>query len=254
MAHPAVAVLEYHLVGYRRVWRGSVFSSFVLPLLFFLGMGVMVGEYVDRGGSLDLPYLDFIAPGLLAFSALQIGMAEASYPVMSALKWHKTFYAMAAAPPRVADIIAGQLAFIGLRALIASTVFLAVMAAFGAVHGWWALAAVPVAVLVGLAAAAMVAAYTASVESDNMIALLFRFVQLPMMLLAGVFFPVDQLPEVLRPLAYAVPLWHGVELCRAATTGTAPPWPVPLHLAYLALWLVAGWYLARARFTKRLAV
>ena len=254
MAHPTVAVLEYHLVGYRRVWRGTVFSSFVLPLLFFLGMGVMVGEYVDRGGGLDVPYLYFIAPGLLAFTGLQIGMTEASYPVMSGFKWHKSYYGMAAAPPRVPDIVAGQLAFIAIRVLIAAVAFLAVMAAFGAVDSWWALTAPGVAVLVGLAVAAPCLAYAASVESDNMLALVFRFALLPMMLLSGVFFPVSQLPEVMQPLAYAMPLWHGVELSRAVTLGAAPPWPVPLHLAYLALWLACGWFLACARFGKRLAV
>lgn len=254
MARPAAAVLEYFLVGYRRVWRGSVFSSFVLPLLFFLGMGVMVGSYVDRGGGLDVPYVDFIAPGLLAFTALQIGMAEASFPVFGAFKWTKIYYAIAAAPPRASEIIAGTLAFIALRILASVTVFLGVMAAFGAVRSWWALAAPVVATLFGLAVAAPTAAFSASVDADNMLALLFRFGQLPMVLLSGVFFPVDQLPEALRPFAYVMPLWHGVELCRAATLGVAPPWPAPLHLLYLAVWLVAGWYLVRVRFTKRLVV
>src|SRR5690606_22145841 len=135
-----------------------------------------------------------------------------------------------------------------------SDLFLGVMTVFGAVGSWWALAAPVVATLFGLAVAAPTAAFSASVETDSMLALLFRFGQLPMVLLSGVFFPVEQLPEALRPLAYVMPLWHGVELCRAATLGVAPPWPVPLHLLYLAVWLVAGWYLVRVRFTKRLVV
>lgn len=254
MAHPAVAVLEYHLVGYRRVWRGTLFSSFIMPLLFFLGMGVMVGAYVDRGGGLDVRYLEFIAPGLLAFTGLQIAMIEASYPVIGSFKWHKIYYSMASAPPRVGDIIAGQLGYIGLRVLVAAVAFLIVMVSFGAVSSAWAIVMPLVTALVGLAVAAPMFAYSATVESINMLAVMFRFGMLPMMLFSGVFFPISQLPGPLQPLAYATPLWHGVELCRAAALGTGTAWPVLLHLGYLGLWLAVGWVLATARFTKRLAV
>jgi lipooligosaccharide transport system permease protein len=254
MAHPSVAVLEYHLVGYRRVWRGSVFSSFVMPLLFFLGMGVAVGEYVDRGGGLDLPYLQFIGAGLLAFTGVQIAMIEASYPVMGGFKWHRFYFGIAAAPPRVADIIAGQLGYIGLRIAISATAFLLVMLPFGAVGSAWAVVTPLVAVLVGLAVASPMFAYAATVQSDNLLAVMFRFALLPMMLFSGVFFPVEQLPIGLEPLAYALPLWHGVELCRTAVVGVGPAWPVPVHLGYLALWAVAGFLLAVTRFRKRLAV
>jgi lipooligosaccharide transport system permease protein len=254
MAHPSVAVLEYHLTGYRRVWRGTVFSSFVMPLLFFLGMGVAVGEYVDRGGGLDLPYLQFIGSGLLAFTGVQIAMIEASYPVMGGFKWHRFYFGIAAAPPRVADIVAGELGYIGLRIAISATAFLLVMLPFGAVGSAWAVVTPLVAVLVGLAVATPMFAYAATVESENLLAVMFRFALLPMMLFSGVFFPVQQLPIGLEPVAYALPLWHGVELCRAAAVGVDPAWPVPVHLGYLALWAGAGFILAVTRFRKRLAV
>ncbi len=89
-------------------------------------------------------------------------------------------------------------------------------------HSWWAVAVLPVSLLVGAAAAGPVLAYAASIKSDNMFALLFRFVVIPMTLFAGVFFPVEAMPTVARWLAYLSPLWHGVELCRAATLG----WPL----------------------------
>jgi lipooligosaccharide transport system permease protein len=253
MAHPSVAVLEYHLVGYKRVWRGSVFSSFVMPVLFFLGMGLAVGEYVDRGGGLDLPYVQFIGSGLLAFTGVQIAMVEASYPVMGGFKWLRTYYGMAAAPLRIGDIVVGQLGFIALRVGLAAAAFLLVMIPFGAVESGWAAVTPVFAVLTGVAVAAPMLAYSASVESDNLLAIMFRFALLPMMLFSGVFFPVEQLPVGLEPLAYALPLWHGVELCRAATVGVDTAWPVPVHLGYLALWVAGGLLLAVARFRKRLA-
>jgi lipooligosaccharide transport system permease protein len=253
LTHPAVAVFEYHLVGYRRIWRGTVFSSFVMPVLFFLGMGLAVGSYVDRGGDLDLPYLQFIAPGLLAFTGLQIAMMESGFPVMGGFKWHRTYFGMAAAPPRVGDVIAGQLAYIAVRVLVGSSVFLLVMLPFGAVGSAWAVITPLVAVLAGMAVASPMFAYSSTVQNPNMLALMFRFGLLPMMLFSGVFFPVEQLPAALQPLAYVLPLWHGVELSRAAVLGIGTAWPATLHVAYLLLWVAAGFVLARATFRRRLA-
>jgi lipooligosaccharide transport system permease protein len=253
MAHQAVAVLEYHLVGYRRVWRGTVFSSFLMPVLFFLGMGLAVGEYVDRAGRLDLPYQQFIGAGLLAFTGVQIAMMESSYPVLGGFKWFKTYFGMAAAPLRVGDLVAGQLGYIGLRIVIAATAFLVVMLPFGAVRSGWAVLAPAVAVLVGLAVAAPMFAFSAAIRSDSLLAVMFRFALLPMTLFSGVFYPVGQLPELLRPVVYALPLWHGVELCRAAVLGVGAAWPVPVHLGCLGLWFAGGLGLAIARFRSRLA-
>lgn len=253
MAHPTVAVLEYHLTAYRRVWRGTVFTSFLMPVLFFLGMGVAVGTYVDRGGALEIPYLQFIGPGLLAFAGLQIAMTESGFPVLGGFRWRRTYYGIAAAPPRVEDMILGQLGYIGLRVLVAATAFLIVMVPFGAVRSAWAVLMPLVALLVGMAVAAPMFAYTASIESPNLMAVMFRFGMLPMMLFSGVFFPVQQLPVVLLPVAYAMPLWHAVELSRAAALGIGTAWPVLAHVGYLAVWVVVGFALARARFRARLA-
>lgn len=253
LAHPAVAVFEYHLVGYRRIWRGTVFSSFVMPVLFFLGMGLAVGSYVDRGGDLDLPYLQFIAPGLLAFTGLQIAMMEAGFPVMGGFKWQRTYFGMAAAPPRVGDIIAGQLAYIAVRVVVGAVAFLLVMLPFGVVGSGWVGITPLVAVLTGTAVATPMFAYSSAVQNPNMLALMFRFGLLPMMLFSGVFFPLEQLPGSLQPLAYALPLWHSVELTRAAVLGIPTAWPAVLHVAYLALWAVGGFALALASFSRRLA-
>jgi lipooligosaccharide transport system permease protein len=253
MAHPTMAVFEYHLAGYRRVWRGSIFSSFAMPVLLFLGMGLGVGEYVDRGGDLTMPYADFIGAGLLAVTGLMVGMIEAGFPVLGGFTWHRTYFGMAATPARVGDMVGGQLGYIGARILVTAGAFLVVMLPFGAVESPWAVAAPAVAVLLGLAVAAPMFALSASVRDPNSMALAFRFGLLPMMLFSGVLFPVEQLPDVLRPLAYATPVWHAVELCRAAVLGLAPSWPVAAHLAYLGLWVVVGYLLASMRFRARLA-
>jgi lipooligosaccharide transport system permease protein len=245
-------VLEHRLMGLRRTWRGNIFTSFLLPLLFLLGMGVSVGGYVDRGGGLGVPYLDYVAPGLLASTAVQIAVGESMWPILGSFEWHRLYHAMRATPLRAADIVGGEFAYLMIRVGIPAAAFLIVMTAFGVVGSWWGLAAVPTAILTGAAMAGAIMAYSATIKSDNMFALLFRFAIIPMTLFAGVFFPVDAMPLIARWIAYVSPLWHGVELCRYATAGVPSSLPPAWHVGYLLAWAGAGYALARVRFAKRL--
>src|SRR5690349_252480 len=242
-------VFEYHLVSYRRVWRGSVLSSFVLPLLTMLGFGVGVGAYVT-GGVEGVPYLDWMVPGLIASTAMQVAIGESTWPVLGGFEWRRTYFGQSAAPPRVRDILDGHLAFVVFRTLLSGAAFLLVAAAFGTLHSWWALATLPVAALVGLAVAAPAFAYSSSIRTDSYLAVLFRLGVIPMSLFSGVFFPVESLPAVLRGVAYALPLWHAVDLSRAATLGAAPAWSPLGHVLYLTLWAGVGWVLALRQFRR----
>jgi len=248
-----VPVLEHRLTYLRRTWRGSILSSLVLPVLFLLGMGVSVGSYVDRGGLLGVPYLDYIAPGLLCSTALQIAVGESMWPILGSFEWHRTYHAMRATPLGSADIVGGELAFLLVRVGLPATSFLVVMVLFGVTHSWWALTVVPVAVLLALAVSGPILAYSASVKSDNMFALMYRFAIIPMTLFAGVFFPVSSMPLAARWIAYLSPLWHGIELARYATLGLPSALSIWVHLGYLGVWTVGGYRLARWRFAKRLA-
>lgn len=247
-----MSVLEHRLLALRRTWRGNIFTSLLMPVLFLLGIGVSVGGYVDRAGTLGLPYLDYIAPGLLASTAAQIAIGVSMYPVLAAFRWTRTYHAMRASPLQAGDIVAGETLYSMLRVGLPSVSFLLVMTAFGTVHSWWAPTAVLACVLTGLSLSGPVVAYSATVRSDNMFALLYRFVVIPMTLFAGVFFPVESLPTLVRWLAYVSPLWHGVQLCRYATLGLPSSLPVVAHVGYLGLWAVAGFLLARRRFATRL--
>jgi lipooligosaccharide transport system permease protein len=217
-----------------------------------LGFGLGVGAYV-RGGVAGVPYLDWIVPGLIASTAVQAAIGESTWPVLGYFEWAKTYFAQAAAPLRVADILGGHLAFMLFRILLSAAAFLAVAAAFGVLHSWWSPLALPVAVLVGLAVAAPTAAYSATVTTDSYLAVLLRFAVLPMSLFSGVFFPVEALPAPLRWVAYALPLWHGVDLSRSAMLGGAG-WPSLWHVLYLLVWCVVGVWLAHARFRRRLVI
>ena len=245
-------VFEHRIIALRRIWRGTVFSSFLLPVLFLLGMGVSVGAYVNRAGALGVPYLDYIAPGLLASTVVQIAIGEAMWPVLGGFEWNRIYHAMRATPLRPADMVGGEFWYLMVRVGVPATSFLVVMVGFGAVTSWWGVAAIPAAVLTGAAVAGGVLAYSASIKSDNMFALLYRFAVIPMTLFAGVFFPVANMPTLARWIAYVSPLWHGVELCRSATLGLPSALPVVAHVGYLGLWAVAGYALACSRFAKRL--
>src|SRR5262245_8469548 len=238
MAHPMMATLERELVLYRRLWQASVFSSFLLPLLFVLGIGVGVGSYI-QGGIGGVSYTPYVVPGVLVTTAFQIAVGESTYPVLGGFKWHRSFHAMRATPVEPAHMVGGHVLFLALRAVIATVCFLIVTALFGAIESWWAIATLPVVVLVAVASAAPVTAFSASIENDSYFSLLFRFGLIPATLFSGVFFPVTQLPALFRPLAYVSPLWHGVVLSRAATLGTIPPgesvFTLFLHVLYLVL-------------------
>jgi lipooligosaccharide transport system permease protein len=251
----ALRSLEYFLYQYRRTWRGSAVSSVLTPVLFLASMGIGLGGYVHGGsGRIDgVRYAVYLAPGLLAATAMQTGVGESTWPVMAAIKWARTYHAMLATPLGVTDIVVGHLGFIALRLTLVSAVFIVVMGLFGVVHSVLGVVlAVPVAVLTGLAFAAPVAAFTATRESDSALSMLYRFGVVPLFLFSGTFFPVSQLPELVRPIAYVTPLWHGVTLSRDLALGRGSAPEMVLHALYLVVLLVVGVLAARVTYGRRL--
>ena len=255
---PAVHVLEYWLYRYRRTWRGTAVSSFLTPALYLAAMGLGLGTLVDRGtGSAALAgpdYLAYLAPGLLAAAAMQTAVMECTWPVLGALRWERSYHAMTATPLRPVDLFAGHTLYVTLRLATGMAAFALVAAAFGAWGSVWVLAAWPAAVLCGLAHATAVEAFAVTRRNDKDFAALHRFVIVPMFLFSGTFFPVAQLPAALTALAYATPLWHGVDLCRDLALGQAHPAQAGLHVAYLLAWTAAGALAAVRTYRRRLAV
>jgi lipooligosaccharide transport system permease protein len=251
---PTWRVVEYQLYVGRRMWRSMLIVGLFTPLFYVLALGVGLGVIVDDNGSgLGVPYLVFVAPAFLTAAALQIAAADASFPLMAGFKWVKTFHGMVATPLTPAQVCDGQLLWIGLRLLVNSSLYLAIMACFGGTQRWEVLLAIPAATLTGLAFAANVAALAAMLENEgNGFNMLFRFVVMPMFLFSGTFYPISELPAWGQWLAYVSPLWHGTELARGAGIGGLAASAVVGHIAYLLLWLVVGVALARWRFRLRL--
>lgn len=257
MATPAVVrSYEYWLVRYRRTWTGGIVLNFAQPLLFLAAMGVGLGGLVDRNAPQPLGgvrYAAFIAPGLLAAAAMQTAAGEASWPVMAAMKWQRVYHAMLATPLGPRDVFFGHLAWMATRIAVGAIAFFIVMVAFGLVEAATAVLAVPVAVLTGMAFAAPIAAYAATLEQDEPFALIWRLGIMPMFLLSGTFFPIEQLPQWLRAVAYATPLWHGVDLARDLVLGPAAVDEALVHVGYLVLLTGLGLVWGSRTYRRRLA-
>jgi lipooligosaccharide transport system permease protein len=252
-------VTEHFWVWYRRNWRATFVGSVLQPLLFLVAFGLGFGSLVAGspaalGATGGVPYLVYLAPGLLAMSAVQTASFESTYPVLSGFKWSRIYHAVVASPISPEQAGMGHLVWIVLRMLTSGAIYVLVIAAFGGVTGPGIVLSLLAATLCGAAFAAPVMAFAATVQNEGgPFSVLFRFVVIPMTLFAGTFFPVSALPAFVQPIAWVTPLWHGTELARGAALGTLSFWPAVGSLAYLVAMLVVGIMLTRRRFRKRLA-
>ena len=230
----SMLVLERQARVYKHTWRSSIISTFLSPILLLLALGVGLGSLVDdRGGPAGLPYLTWLAPGLLAAAAMQTAAGDSAYPVMASIKWIKSYDAAIATPIEVHHLVGGHIGWVLIRLAMASTVFAAVMTAFGATSVTESLLAVGPAVLTGFAFAGPVTAYTANLKKETGLASLFRFGIVPLFLFSGTFFPISQLPDWMQPVALLTPLWHGVELTRWTALGLEPTLSPLVHALVL---------------------
>jgi lipooligosaccharide transport system permease protein len=248
-------VVEYHATLHKRLWRGTVLTLLLGPALYLLAMGVGVGSLVDDdpanaiGG---VPYLQYVAPGLLAAAAMQTAMAQSLYPVFGSVKWMRTAYGLAATPLRPADIALGFQAWLGLLLLVGATAFLAMAALAGAVHSPLGLLVPPVAALGGLAYSAGASAWAIGRDSEQSFQPILRLGILPSFLLSGTFFPISQLPGALQAVAAVTPLWHSVTLVRGLTGGTVTLPAAAGHAGVLAGYALVGLLAASRAYRRKL--
>lgn len=252
---------ESEVLAYRRTWRGTVITSFVNPVFFLAAMGAGLGTLVDggTGQGLPIPYVTFVASGLIAANAMQNGAGDGSFPVMAGLKWRKNFHGTITTPLGAEDIIWGRLIWAVGRLLFVLAVFTIIAVLFGALEVGPALLAIGPGVLTGIAFTTAITAWTLNQEDDRSLSSLFRFGIVPLFLFSGTFFPIPFLPDWLEPVAYFTPLFHGVELARkvalpdvgAPVVTDMPAW---INLAYLLVMAGVGVYYSIRSLDKRLRV
>ena len=255
----ATRVLQRNLLVYRRTFRGSIFSSFVTPLLYLTAMGLGLGQLVTTGDQSSLPggsYLAFLGPGIMAASCMQSAVFESTFPIMGKIMWRRNYEAMLATPIEVRHILGGELLYIGLRMVLISSVFLVVLTLFRIPTSFLAVLAIPSCVLLGIAFSSAIISFAATQKNDAGFAWMFRFVINPLFLFSGTFFPLSTLPDSLRWfewIAAATPLYHGVALARGAVLGdpgTLAGWP--WHVAYLVTFAAVFAVIANRNLARRL--
>lgn len=251
----ALRIVQRNALVYRRIWRGNALMTVVQPLLFLSAMGLGLGALVDGGGAAlpgNVPYLVFLGPGLLAATCMQTASFESSFPITGKMTWQRNYDAISATPMRIVDIVAGELAWVALRLLMVATAFAAMLFLFGAARSPVVLAAIPAAVLTGVAFSAPIMAYAATLKNGGNFNALFRFVITPLFLFSGVYFPVTRLPGWLQHVAVWTPLFHGVELARGLVLRTLTWEAAAVHVAYLLVMLGAGAAAAVWTFSRKL--
>jgi lipooligosaccharide transport system permease protein len=228
-------LLERNFMVSRRSWT-VILSGFFEPVfyLFSIGVGVgkLVGDLTLSDGS-TVSYAMFVAPALLASSAMNGAIFESTINIFFKLKWGKTYDAILATPMRPIDIAAGEIGWSLIRGGIYSVGFMVVMASFGLARSWWAIMAIPSALLIGFAFAAVGMAATTYMKSWQHFDLV-NLVSLPLFRFSATVYPLDIYPPLLQKLTQLSPLYHGVELIRGFTLGSFDPTLI-LHAAVLAL-------------------
>ncbi|TMD43096.1 MAG: ABC transporter [Chloroflexi bacterium] len=248
--------LEHHALLYRRTWKGSMFVSFISPLLFLGAMGFGLGSLISRGpvGTVDgVTYVAFLGPGLLAATTMQTAYVEATYPILAKIQWLRTYDGMLATPLTIGNVVSGELTWMAFRLMMAAVTFFIVMVLFGLIHSPLAALAILVAIVNGLAFGAPILAFTATQHTDSAFSVIGRFLITPLFLLGGAFFPIHQLPKLLQDLAWLTPLAHAVTLARGLTTGhvaSSAAIDMLVLLGYAAIGLVAATITMRRRLSK----
>lgn len=237
----------------RLVWRKlaipSILGNLADPMLYMLGLGYGLGTMVpDIGG---MPYIAFLAAGTVCSSTMMSASFEAMYSGFSRMHVQKTWEAILNAPVTLDDVVLGEAVWAASKSLLSGMAVLIVACALGLVASSLALLVVPLVLLTGLAFASLGLVMTALSPSYDFFMYYFTLVITPMMLISGVFFPLEQLPGWLQSAAQALPLAHAVSIARPIMNGMAPA-GVMTHLLVLAAYAVAGFYIALVLTRRRL--
>ncbi len=243
----AVRVLERNVLVYRRTWW-VLLSGFFEPVFYLLGLGFGLGAIV--GDIEGIPYAMFVAPALMATSAMNGAIYDATFNLFYKLKYAHTYDAMLATPMGAQDVAVGEVTWALIRGLLYSTAFMVVMLLLGLVASPLGLLAVPASVLIGFAAAGLATAATTWVRSWQDFDLVF-VVTMPLFLFSATFFPITTYPEPLRTFVELTPLYRGVHLIRALTTDQLDPMMV-VDVVYLVVLGLIGLTITSRRMGKLL--
>jgi len=243
----AQRIWEKNYIAYRRLWK-VIFSGFFEPVFYLfavgVGVGALVGDVTGPGG-LPVAYAAFVAPAMMAASAMNGAVIETTFNIFFKLKFQKVYEGVLTTPMQPSDIAIGEIGWALLRGVLYSTAFVGVMFAMGMTKSWLAVFAIPSATLVGFAFGAMGLAATTWMRSWQDFDLV-TLVTMPLFLFSGTFYPLDVYPVAIQNIAKISPLYHGTELLRGFTLGVLD-WSMFGHAAFLLAMGLVGAMIANRR-------
>ena len=243
----AQRIWEKNYIAYRRLWK-VIFSGFFEPVFYLfavgVGVGALVGDVTGPGG-LPVAYAAFVAPAMMAASAMNGAVIETTFNIFFKLKFQKVYEGVLTTPMQPSDIAIGEIGWALLRGVLYSTAFVGVMFAMGMTKSWLAVFAIPSATLVGFAFGAMGLAATTWMRSWQDFDLV-TLVTMPLFLFSGTFYPLDVYPVAIQNIAKVSPLYHGTELLRGFTLGVLD-WSMFGHAAFLLAMGLVGAMIANRR-------
>jgi lipooligosaccharide transport system permease protein len=245
-------LIERNLLVYRHIWS-VILSGFFEPVFYLLSIGVGIGELVGDiagPGGRPIDYTTFVAPALLASSAMNGAVYESTMNIFFKLKFAKVYDAILATPVGVGDVALGEIAWCLIRGAVYSIAFFIVMVCMGLVESWWAVLVIPSAVLIGFAFAACGMAATTFMRSWTDFDLVTLAI-VPLFLFSATFYPLSTYPDALQVVVQLTPLYHGVDLLRSLTLGDVGP-DLLVHVAYLLVMGLVGLQIAGRRLERLL--
>jgi lipooligosaccharide transport system permease protein len=245
-------LVERNIMSFRHGWIAIV-TGFAEPVFYLFSLGIGLGalvKVVTTDGGHSVPYASFVAPALLAASAMNGAVFDSTFNVFFKLKFARLYDSVLATPMGPRDVAVGEITWSLMRGALYAAAFLVVASMAGVVHSWWALLAVPAATFIGFAFSAVGMFATTFMRSwvD------FDYVTLaiqPMFLFSATFFPLVFYPQTVQWIVQATPLYHGVALERALMLGEIGP-GLLVHVAYLAVMGLLGFVGAARRIEKLL--
>ena len=244
-----IAVWRRNFLVWRRLAIPSILGNLADPLIMLFGLGYGLGAMV--GNLQGSSYFAFLAAGFVASSTMYAATFESLYSAFSRMHVQRTWEGIVNAPMTLDDVLAGECAWAATKALAAGGCMLVIVTGFGYARGLYAIAALPVVLLVGLAFAALGLAINALANGYDFFSYYMTLVLTPMMMLSGVFFPIEQMPAAIQLAAKVLPLYHGVAVVRPLLSGELSA-GIGMHLAVLGAYAIVGFYVATVLTRRRL--
>lgn len=248
----AFRVWQRNFTVYTKLYKSSIVLNFVEPTLYLIALGLGLGAFVKEING--VPYINFIAPGIIASSSMFAATFECTYGTYVRMTYQKTFDAILATPVNLDDLVAGELMWAATKSTFYGTIIMIVISLFGLVDSALIIFVIPILFLSGLLFAVISMIFTAIVPGIDSFNYFYTLFMTPMFLFSGIFFPLTGLPPVVSKIAFFTPLYHLVNVCRSLSSGGGLTskiiWDIIWILAVVILFAPYSFRLMRKRVIK----